>query len=428
MTVDIADTAHGGTAALRAQAAEIVRDIADRLGDIELVRSRTRTPEQAHGPLLDGHAGIALLFAELARHDPAFRPAAHAHLRAAGSALGPARSAFSQGLFTGPAAMGFACRMVSRAGDGYAEARGRIREYTARLVIARAARLLEHARTSAAAPAAEEYDLVHGMTGQAVYLLHETPMETDAVGRAVDSAIALILPRGNDPGATAWAAIPPPGVPNGSFRLGAAHGVSGLLAFLCAAGERGIHRPGQVEATEHLASWFLEHLRNRPPSRPHPDAPSSSASPAGLLPGWCSGASGVSTALYAAGRTLDRPALRTSATDVLCAALDASEGQHNHDTGLCHGWGGLLHVAQRMAADTSDPGLRAATDRMARNVIARHDPDSVFGFQARWSGPDGPVSDDPGLLCGAAGTALALHTYAVHARTKTPWGSAFLVW
>ena len=73
------------------------------------------------------------------------------------------------------------------------------------------------------------------------------------------------------------------------------------------------------------------------------------------------------------------------------------------DLSLCHGEAGLLQIALRMAASAGDPGLDPAIDGLAERLVGRFDHAVPFGFR---HGP--AAADEPGLLYGAAGIALAL--------------------
>jgi hypothetical protein len=92
---------------------------------------------------------------------------------------------------------------------------------------------------------------------------------------------------------------------------------------------------------------------------------------------------------------------------------------------MCHGWAGILRIAQFMAeeADGCDGGR---VERIVRRIIEAHDVAAPLGFvyntldATRWA-------DNPALLDGAAGTAAALWAYANPGAGRTGWEEAFLL-
>ena len=87
-------------------------------------------------------------------------------------------------------------------------------------------------------------------------------------------------------------------------------------------------------------------------------------------------------------------------------------------------------MLRRFAADLADPAIAAAANRLATRLAARFDPVALFGV--RIPDPDGALADQPGLLEGTAGIALALHplpetrTASLPAATP-PWDRVFLL-
>ena len=81
------------------------------------------------------------------------------------------------------------------------------------------------------------------------------------------------------------------------------------------------------------------------------------------------------------------------------------------DAGLCHGAAGLGQLFNRMYQATADETLgRAARFWFERTLAMRQPGRGVGGFSALSAKEDGTRywDDDPGILSGAAGIALAL--------------------
>ena len=79
-----------------------------------------------------------------------------------------------------------------------------------------------------------------------------------------------------------------------------------------------------------------------------------------------------------------------------------------------------------MAQDTGDPHYTAAADTLAAHLLDDFDADAPFGYRFPHPRADRPL-DRPGFLDGAAGVALALHTYATDRPPRTPWDAALLL-
>ena len=87
-----------------------------------------------------------------------------------------------------------------------------------------------------------------------------------------------------------------------------------------------------------------------------------------------------------------------------------------YDQSLCHGWAGLLRLAQ----STDD------ADALAERVLAAFDPGHAVRFHLALPSR-GPPLDRPGFLDGSAGIALALHGYATARHPRTGWDAALLL-
>lgn len=80
------------------------------------------------------------------------------------------------------------------------------------------------------------------------------------------------------------------------------------------------------------------------------------------------------------------------------------------DGGLCHGASGLFQTTYRAAADAATPTLAARLPRL--QALLRHHT---------------PAADDPSLLQGAAGHALAQHTATTGTAPASGWDACLLL-
>ncbi|MFJ3217841.1 lanthionine synthetase LanC family protein [Kitasatospora sp. NPDC086801] len=416
-------------------------------------------PAAAH-TLGAGRSGAALALAVLAdrEDDPALRRAAHGHLAAAVKSPGAMRGG---GLFSGAAAIAFAARTMARRPGEY---RTLLDGLAPRVRQAAAGRVAD-LRADLAAGAglrAHTFDTVSGAAGLGRLLLALEP-DGPVLADLLAALVALAEPTGGvlprwwtagGPGLPGAA----PGFPRGHLNLGLAHGVPGPLALLALARLRGVHVPGQDEAIEALASW-LAARRVPGPVAPVGSAPTDPASTdpasteldptepdptgrgaaggrpgvggswpmtlrvedeeAGRLPAdqptraaWCYGTPGAARALFLAGAARGRSDWRTTAVAALTDTLRDPAGWNLQGPGLCHGTGGLLRIAQRMAEESGSAELAAHLPALAATVAGQLD--TALG-----------AGDPPGLLEGTAGAALALHAHAcAPARTAAQASSA----
>ncbi|OXM74035.1 MULTISPECIES: lanthionine synthetase C family protein [Amycolatopsis] len=376
--------------ARRARAREVALEVGDRLRSV-----------RGRGPgLLDGHPGIAVLHAALSVWDPAWAAVSRAHLAAAGEVAPEA---------VVPAAL------VHRAahGGGYD---GLLRKAGAAL-----AEVCE-AWPRADRLAASDYDVISGLTGKGRLLLALGGDRClSALEVVLERLVALtrpVLVEGHEvPG---WWCAPERYVveadreryPRGDFNAGLAHGISGPLALLSLAHRHGHRVDGMTDAMRVIADWLLRWSWTDEsgvswPSRVGFDAQVRGTAVPASRTAWCYGTAGVAYALHLAAAELGDAGLAG-----LAAAAMSRPGRAEGPT-VCHGDAGLLQISVRM-------GVPA--DRIADRVLAAFDPSSPFGFRHRLH--TGEWTDDPGLLQGAAGVALALATYAGN---SAPWDAALLL-
>ncbi|GAB3416320.1 lanthionine synthetase C family protein [Flindersiella endophytica] len=405
----------------RDRAAEVVALVAEQLADPAAVAvdssvagsvdGRT-TPGWEPASLAEGHPGIALLHAELGD-----RRAAHAHLVAANQARAPEPAGSRHHLSGGrlPGLLLAATGSASRPGE-YAGLIGKAGSAVAEAVLRTASAELERAALGKQGTTFAAYDVLSGLAG-ATRLLLACGGQADAVEQAVRALVAVAGPLADGrPGWYVEHGWVGPDDRTGHLNLGLAHGVPGVLAALAVAYRDGVLVPGQAEAMERIVRWLLA---QSPDAVTWPEivaADGTVLGGSGDRPGWCYGVPGLARALQLAGSALDVPAWRTTAVHALATALARPwSGFGMADAGLCHGWGGLLQVTLRMSRDSGDARLAAAVEGLADRVVEQHDAAAPFGF------------GHPGFLLGAAGTALALHTYATDRPPVTGWDLALLL-
>ncbi|PRH81093.1 lanthionine synthetase [Streptomyces solincola] len=286
-------------------------------------------------------------------------------------------------------------------------------------------------------PALAEFDAIRGLSGYGAYLLRRDP--AGPVTRAVlDYCVRLTDPVTHDdehlPGW--WAATGPSGRPDDRFpgghaNHGMAHGIGAVLALLALAARRGTTVTSHHQAMRTILAWLerwkvpagrgtawpylitREELRSGRPAASAPRRPS-----------WCYGTAGLARAQQLAALALGDRDLQAEAEAALLDALtDRAQLRATTDSGLCHGFAGLVHIAARAAADAERAAagqLRAAIPALLTVLV-----------------PPGAAPDDAaalllkdaagaGLLDGAAGTALGLLTADGTEPPRTAWDACLL--
>ncbi|MFI7098924.1 lanthionine synthetase C family protein [Streptomyces sp. NPDC050161] len=431
MTTDVRDdVVPADPAALRERAAQVVAGVAERLADPQRVAA---TADVWHPlGLSEGYPGAALLFAELAHHDPAHRATVHAHLAAAAGGL---PGSDGDGLYAGAPSLAFAAHTARRAPDDYA---GLLRSLDAGLDrIVRNRLAAERARRAAPQDGTafhHDVDLIRGTTGLTRLLLARRAEHPELLHEALASLIRLLEPLplrgGQVPG---WWSPTGPQIDSeadfpggrGHLNFGVAHGIPGTLAVLTAAYQEGVRVPGLHRAMTEIGDLLLawRTADGGWPGSMTVQRYEDGAAPLRSRTAWCYGTPGVACVLHRAGEALDRADWREAAVAGLVRELAAPV--RVHDNSLCHGWGGLLHLTGLLGRVSGDPRLAAHRDRLAARVLAGYDPALPFGFLAgRSEEPKESPGHFAGFLMGAAGVALALHSYATDAPSASGWERA----
>ncbi|MEU8251858.1 lanthionine synthetase C family protein [Nonomuraea sp. NPDC048916] len=367
-----------------------------------------------------GAAGIALLHIERARSGHGDPRTAHTWLEVAAS--GALTAAPNAGLFFGAPALAFVTHAAAGTSGRYRRALDRLDDAVTSITRTRLAEA--HARIDRGErPPMREFDLIRGLTGLGAYHLRRHP--DHPISRDVLSYLVRLtepLPaRGELP--PWWTTVAPNGEPSSDYphghgNLGMSHGIGAALALLSLAVLRNVPVAGAKEAIERICAWTdtwrqqndtgawwpgtitIEQAREQrvdPSQRPRPS--------------WCYGISGTARAQQLAGIALRDETRQQSAEDAMLATLrDPTQLDRLPECGLCHGTAGLLHAAWRMAADARTPRIRDELPKLAARLTA----------QISHSAPQ------PGLLDGAAGAALALHTIGTGG-TASGWDTFLLL-
>ncbi|MGW3351749.1 lanthionine synthetase C family protein [Nonomuraea rubra] len=386
-----------------------------------LARPDLAPKPQGHPQSLSrGAAGIALLHIERAATGHADWDTAHAWLRSAASAplaLGPQAS-----LLFGAPALAFVLHGTATAPGGYERALGALDRHVALLVRQRLDQA--HARIDRGTPPSlAEFDLFRGLTGLGAHLMRRHP-GSDLLADVLAYLVRLTQPLGHDALPGWWTHEQPtgrraPGTAGGHGNLGMAHGISGPLALLSRALLSGISVDDQSEAIARICAWTDTWQQHDPAGPWWPEIITLPETRTGRTrhtrparPSWCYGTPGHARTQQLAALALGDTVRQRQAEHALAACLaDPAQLRRLTEPGLCHGVAGVYQTAWRAARDTRTSSISTHLPVLA-DLLGKH---------------AATVQNDSGLLDGAAGLALTLHTATHPTPPHTGWDTCLLI-
>ncbi|MER7043656.1 lanthionine synthetase C family protein [Streptomyces jumonjinensis] len=400
------------------------------------VADRLARPDAPHLPsneawwaqsLAHGAPGIALLHIELAA--AGLRPWRRAQDWLSVAAASPITSGSGTALFYGAPAVAYA--LAATAAVRPAAYRSALEALDTQIAVDAHRRVMAaNARIHAGLlPELAEFDAIRGLAGIGAYLLWRDPGGS-AVRAVLDYLVRLVDPLSADgiPVPGWWTDTGPTGRPDDEFpgghgNAGMAHGISGPLALLALAARQEITVPGQLDAIASICAWLdswrieteagsrwpymitREELAVRA-THPH-------HSGARRRPSWCYGTAGLARAQQLAALVSGDSERSRIAEEALVGALtDPAQLSATTDGSLCHGFAGLARITARASADATEP--------IAAQLRAL-----IPGLLAAMGRPTDRES--PGLLEGAAGTALAALAPAGEPTPSSTWDTCLLI-
>lgn len=392
----------------------------------ESITSFTALPGERDPSLGRGQAGLALLYAWLARtrRMPQADVLARRCLDQAIEAV--STQAMNASLYGGFTGVAWAAVLVDRLLDPDAEDRGEAVDDALLRLLSRADRW--------SAP----YDLIVGLTGLGVYALqrYPRPVAIECLRRVVERLHECA--QHDEHGLYWW--TPPAEIPDQESRkqypsgradLGVAHGVAGAIALLgCICGV-GVEQATARPLLEGAVSWLLAHSvpTEAGPTFPVWVAPAFQPSPARCA--WCYGDPGIAAALLLAARGVGDAGWEQTAVALACRAAERPASETGVvNANFCHGAAGLAHLYNRMYQATGEPKLgRAALYWLERTLgFYRRARDAAGTWvQGNWEPGRRELWTWTGveLVEGAAGVALVL--LAAATSVEPTWDRMFLV-
>jgi lantibiotic biosynthesis protein len=258
------------------------------------------------------------------------------------------------------------------------------------------------------------FDLFEGLAGIGVYALERLPRPSAV--RLLESVVAHLAARA-EPSEEGVRFLSSPEVmapsyhslfPHGTYNLGMAHGVSGVIALLGAACRAGVATEQARPLLAASVSWLLARelpagsdLQFANTYTPYLEGADS------CRLSWCHGDLSVATALLLAARGAGEPAWEGEARRIaLTATASWRDDPRVVDAELCHGTAGIGHLFNRLYQATGEPPLGEAARFWLSRAIAMHAPGVGVGGYCQVE--RGKRLDHPGFRIGSAGIGLAL--------------------
>jgi lantibiotic biosynthesis protein len=395
-----------------------------------------------HPPALaNGYPGLALCGLVMAKVFPeqGYRQGAARSAKLAASAT-QAFSVTAPGMFGGGAGLAFAMEIMARNDERYHASADRIRNQVAELILSWDWSVHPDGLSFS------DYDVVTGAAGVLRYLLTARASGRPLVDDAIDvllNHLVLIATVPDKDGLSGWFVAPElinkeatlaEQCPHGVLDLGLAHGISGILAALAVAWSAGLRVAHQEEGIRRLARCLLDHRKDDewgvnwpsviPIAADGSPTPLEHLEPFGST-AWCYGAAGTMRALWLAGRALDDDLLTEAAIEAVQAIMRRPVPSRwgVRAVNLCHGYAGHLAILLRFADETEIPDIDSRIEAAVDGIVSCYSPDHAFGFKNPLGA--GELSDDPGLLDGAAGVCMALAA-AVSPAAAPDWDRVML--
>ncbi len=411
---------------VRAKAAKIADDVANRLIDTDLLVENLNALMSQAAPdmpiawqpaaLMQGFPGLAMMCFQLDKCEPGvgWARVGTQFMKIAIGQIGEQQPARSGSLCEGSTGLAFGAMLCPSRGawrKDFIESQDAASLQHVQLI-------MDEIYSDRSRLQSRHFDTLYGITGIGRYFLSRLPnkQSQSALTRILETLVFLSQDYDGILGFytpySAFDDVLKQYEPTGMVNNGLAHGVPGPLVLMSLAVRVGFEVAGLKEATTKLADWVVgqtmtdEYGINWPRCLQIKDT---DAEIPPLVPSrvaWCYGTPGIARALWLAGDALNVEGYKEIAVQSMKVALSKSpEVQRVDAPTICHGVAGLLQIALRFAADTSDPEFVDYSVSLAEQLFSYYDPKLFWGYQDKMR--DAHV-DNPAFLYGAAGIVLAL--------------------
>ncbi|MFV0329282.1 MAG: lanthionine synthetase C family protein [Dysgonomonas sp.] len=271
----------------------------------------------------------------------------------------------------------------------------------------------------------KNYDFLHGVLGIGYYFL-KTKSNNDIVMEVIDylHATAEI----NSTTKTAkWESLIDPDAAFRGYNISLAHGMAGIILFLCKSIEQKNQHTRVRELLEQSINYILKQKIDCKEYGSYFPSFSieSSKELCGSRLAWCYGDLGVAYALWYAGHTINNKLWKKTGLDILLQStrrLSQSESRII-DSGICHGTIGAVIIYRHMYLKTNNICFFDATNYWLKQTLdyAKFK-DGFAGYKShiidRWA-------NDYSLLTGISGVGLTFISYLNNDQQN--WDEIFLL-
>lgn len=288
------------------------------------------------------------------------------------------------------------------------------------------------------------YDVIQGICGVGRYcIMNSSDHQFYKLSNAISESLVLLTQPLNLNGkhVPGWYLSPkdplyalhPSLFSRGSFNLGLAHGIPGILSFLSIAFLNGINVKGGKQTIKLVADWiksksFLHEEAIRWPYSVswEEEVEQKSDSREFSKDAWCYGVPGIARSLLLAGKVINDKNLKQFAIKAFKDVFSRSSDEWQiPGPNLCHGTAGLLLITSAFSKEKDCNDLVVQVDRLKKLLLSQYNPIFPLGFKDL-DFREGELFcvTKLGLLEGTIGILLTLLT--LH-DSKHQWSIPFLI-
>ena len=269
----------------------------------------------------------------------------------------------------------------------------------------------------------EKFDLWEGCTGLGIYALERYPLSNSKL--LLESLVKQLEKLAvHSENGISWftpsEAIQSRAAQNGSvgsYILGVAHGLSGIISFLSRVYSLNIIPGITRKLLKGAISWLLTQQYKSDSPLIFPQfilTPNNRPHTSGTF-GWCHGELGLAAALLSAADCIGESSWRETAIKAAHASInylnETSKISSFHHSSLCHGTAGLGHLFNRIFQSTGIAAFQEEAVKWFQYTLKLRKPGTgIAGFSHYGRNEDGEMAElyDPAFIQGAAGIGLSL--------------------
>lgn len=389
--------------------------------------------------LSHGLPGVCMLYAELHAHFPneGWDEIGHQYLSVLVKEIGISGIQTSS-MFSGAAGIGLSTLCLSQDFKLYQKFMSRINDYLLDTVPKKISVCSEQDIYMT------DYDVIEGISGIVSYLLLLT--EEKSMKRLLRETLEFLIritddierhgekvPGWHIPSEHHFTQQEKDLYPKGSFNLGLAHGISGIIVVLSKALITGIKVKGQEQSIKKMVEFLIQ-FANKDETHlfwkgfiSFEEFKSGKASNKVDFrrDAWCYGNPGVCLALLYAGKALEKNEYTELAIHTLEETIKELHGIYSPT--FCHGFAGISQILLKANEIIGEKYFEEHIEELKNKLINSYDDTYIFGFhnhEAFDSRGVIPVNY-VGLLDGSVGVCLSL--IGIELGVKTKWREAFVL-